>query len=190
MNLDNLGLQLPSRHLDGPLVGLVNRCPSRDLDKNCELLNFIRNFIHSHLLLLSDFKVLDVMWDQGVSDDVLSSRLRHLVQEEGWTQHVRKPTRYCAGQKPSLLDLRFPREPHLVDRIQSSAPLGKSDHVILKFDYPCFWTCKLALKISPKLTSHAFPLILPKQSPVMVAQTNSSYAFNLRFMNRSEIHPS
>ena len=76
----------------------------------------------------------------------ISSRLFHLVQEEDWTQHVREPTRYRAGQRPSLLDLVLTNESHLVDRIQISEPLGKSDHAVLEFDFLCYWTCKLASK--------------------------------------------
>ena len=35
-------------------------------------------------------------------------------------------------------------ESHLVDRIQISESLGKSDHAVLEFDFLCYWTCKLA----------------------------------------------
>ena len=38
----------------------------------------------------------------------------------------------------------FTNESHLVDRIQISEPLGKSDHGVLEFDHLCCWTCKLA----------------------------------------------
>ena len=61
-----------------------------------------------------------------------------------WTQHVRELTRYRAGQRPSLLDLVFTYESHLVDKIQISEPLRKSDRAVLEFDFLCYWTCKLA----------------------------------------------
>ena len=73
-----------------------------------------------------------------------SSRLFHLVQEEDWTQHVSEPIRYRAEQRPSLLILVFTYESHLIDRIQISEPLVKTDHTVLEFDYLCYWTCKLA----------------------------------------------
>ena len=44
-------------------------------------------------------------------------------------------------------------ESHLVDRIQISEPLGKSDHAVLEFDFICYWTCKLA---STKLLRNFF----------------------------------
>ena len=144
---DTLWLQLPLRHPDALLIGLVYRSPSSVLDKDCELFKSIRDFILSHrcsnLLLLGDFNAPNIMWDEGVSTGGFSSRLFHLVQEEDWTQHVREPTRYRAGQQPSLLDLVFTNETHLVDRIQISEPLGKSYHAVPEFDFLCYWTCKL-----------------------------------------------
>ena len=67
-----------------------------------------------------------------------------LVQEKNWTQHVREPTRYRAGQRTSLIDLLFTNESHLVIRIQISEPFENSDPAALEFDFPCYWTCKLA----------------------------------------------
>ena len=84
------------------------------------------------------------MWDEGVSAGGFSSCLFHLVQEEDCAQHVREPTGYRAEQRPSLLDLVFTYESHLVDRIQISELLGKSDHTVLEFDFLCYWPCELA----------------------------------------------
>ena len=86
---DTLWLQLPLRHPDALLIGLVYRSPSSDLEKDCELLKSIRDFILSHhcshFLLLGDFNAPDIMWDEGVSAGGFSSRPFHLVQEEDWT---------------------------------------------------------------------------------------------------------
>ena len=92
---DTLWLQLPLRHPDVLLIGPVYRSPSSDLEKNCELLKSIRDFILSHncshLLLLGDFNTPDIMWDEGVSAGSFSSRLFHLVQEEDWTSMAANP---------------------------------------------------------------------------------------------------
>ena len=145
---DTLWLRLPLRHPDALLIGPVYWSPFSDLEKDYELLKSIRDFILSHhcshLLLLDEFNAPEIIWDEGVSAGGFSSRLFHLVQEEDWTQHVREPTRYRAAQRPSLLDLLFTNESHLVDRIQISEPLGKKDHAVLEFDFLCYWTCKLA----------------------------------------------
>ena len=145
---DTLWLRLPFRLSNALLIGLLYRSPSSDLQRDCDLLIFIRNFIHSHhcphLLLLGDFNAADIMWDQGISTGGFSSRLLQLVQDEDRTQHVCEPTRYRAGQRPSLLGLVLTNESHLVDNIHICEPLGKSDHMVLDFEYICYWTGKLA----------------------------------------------
>ncbi|GAA47362.1 hypothetical protein CLF_100267 [Clonorchis sinensis] len=55
------------------------------------------------------------------------------------TQHVVAPTRYRAGQQPSLLDLVITNERHFVDQVTINAPLGHSDHCVLTFDFICYW---------------------------------------------------
>ena len=99
---DTLWLQLPVRHPDALLIGLVYRSPSSDLEKDCGLLKSNTNSIlpqHcSHLLLLGDFNAPDIMWDEGMSAGGFPTRLLCLVQEEDWTQHVFEPTCYRAGQ--------------------------------------------------------------------------------------------
>ena len=68
---DTLWLPLPLRHSDALRIAIVYRSPSNDLEKDCELLKSIRDFIlfhHcSHLLLLGDFNAPDIMWDEGAS---------------------------------------------------------------------------------------------------------------------------
>ena len=97
-----LWLQLPLRNPDTLLIGLVYRSPSSDLEKDCELLKSMKDFILSHHcfhpLLLGDFKAPDIMGDEDVSAGGFYSRLFHLVEEEDKTQHVRKHTRYRPGQ--------------------------------------------------------------------------------------------
>ena len=145
---NSLWLRLPLRSSDALLIGLLYRSPSSDLQRDYDLLISIRDFIHSYhcsyLLLLGDFNAPDIMWDQGISTGGFLSRLLQLVQEEDWTQHVCEPTRYRTGQRPSLLDLVLTDESHLVDNIHMCEPLGKSDHMVLDFEYICYWTGKLA----------------------------------------------
>ena len=145
---DTLWLQLPLGHSDALLIGLLYRSSFSHHQRDCDLLISIRDFIHSHncscLLLLGDFNAPDIMWDQGIPTRGFLSGLFRLVQEEAWTQHVCEPTRYPTGHRPCSLDLEPTNESHLVDNIQMCEPLGKSDHMVLDFEYICYWTGKLA----------------------------------------------
>ncbi|GAA33569.2 hypothetical protein CLF_105623 [Clonorchis sinensis] len=61
-----------------------------------------------------------------------------VFQQSAWTQHVIAPTRYRAGQQPSLLDWVITSERHFVDQAIINAPLGRSDHCVLTFDFICY----------------------------------------------------
>ena len=51
------------------------------------------------------------------------------------TQHTSFPTRYRAGNKPSLLDLIITESDNNISHIGSSPPLGKSDHIVIHFNF-------------------------------------------------------
>ena len=82
---DTLWLQLPLRHPDALLIGLVYRSPSSDLRKDCERFKSTRDFFLSHhcshLLLFGDFNAPDIIRNEGVSAGDFSSRLLCYVKE-------------------------------------------------------------------------------------------------------------
>eukprot|EP00745_Piridium_sociabile_P035972 TRINITY_DN63634_c0_g1_i2.p1 TRINITY_DN63634_c0_g1~~TRINITY_DN63634_c0_g1_i2.p1 ORF type:complete len:797 (-),score=144.14 TRINITY_DN63634_c0_g1_i2:185-2575(-) len=53
-------------------------------------------------------------------------------------QHVMKPTHHPPGQRPSLIDLVFTDEQHVVEDLSYEAPWGKSYHSCLCFSLVCF----------------------------------------------------
>ena len=53
-------------------------------------------------------------------------------------QHVEKPTRRRGSDEPSLLDLVLTNEEMQVTDIQHHAPIGKSDHDVLCFNFHCY----------------------------------------------------
>lgn len=50
-------------------------------------------------------------------------------------QHVEEFTRFRLDQEPSLLDLVFTNEETMVDNIEFSSPIGKSDHVSITWTF-------------------------------------------------------
>ena len=50
-------------------------------------------------------------------------------------QHVNEYTRYREGCTPSLLDLVFSAEELMVDNVSTTSPIGKSDHVVLTWEF-------------------------------------------------------
>ena len=50
-------------------------------------------------------------------------------------QHASDPTHYRTGNTPSILDLIFTNEEHMVSNLTIGAPVGNSDHATLTFNY-------------------------------------------------------
>ena len=63
-------------------------------------------------------------------------------------QHVDFPTRFREGCTPSQLDLVFSNEELMVEELTSSSPLGKSDHVVLTFQYRYQSVCPQLTKLN------------------------------------------
>ncbi|GAA58147.1 hypothetical protein CLF_113631 [Clonorchis sinensis] len=99
----------------------------------------------THLLLVGAFNAPRAPWMELQcvgSSRPFTAALTEVVQQSAWTQHVVAPTRYRAGQQPSLLDLVITNERHFVDQVMTNAPLGHSDHCVLTFDFICYWARK------------------------------------------------
>ena len=54
------------------------------------------------------------------------------------TQHVTQPTRFRPGETPHILDLILTNEDGMIKNIVHESGLGKSDHVILRFELACY----------------------------------------------------
>ena len=61
--------------------------------------------------------------------------LMELAQDFLLTQHIRSCTRARGRDQPSLLDLLFTRQENQIENIDYEPPLGKSDHVVIKWDF-------------------------------------------------------
>ena len=116
------------------LVGLVYRSLNSTAENNEKILHVIHNLYRlqkfSHLLLIGDFNLPDINWNDYScpSDLSLSTRFLDTVQDAFLIQHVDTPTRHCMGQCSSILDLIFTNDPAIVCNIVHLSPLGHSDH--------------------------------------------------------------
>ncbi|GAA49608.1 THO complex subunit 1 [Clonorchis sinensis] len=143
---DALWLQVPLRGSDSLLLGVVYRSPSSPPEDDHFLIRTLgqlsSSYHFTHLLLVGDFNAPKTPWTELQcvgSSGPFAAALTEVVQQSAWTQHVVAPTRYRAGQQPSLLDLVITNERHFVDQVTINAPLGHSDHCVLTFDFICYW---------------------------------------------------
>ncbi|GAA57662.1 hypothetical protein CLF_113039 [Clonorchis sinensis] len=143
---DALWIQVLPRGPDSLLLGVVCRSPSSPPEDDHFLIRTLgqlsSSYHFTHLLLVGDFNAPKAPWTELQcvgSSGPFAAALTEVVQQSAWTQHVVAPTRYRAGQQPSLLDLVITNERHFVDQVTINAPLGHSDHCVLTFDFICYW---------------------------------------------------
>lgn len=142
--VDEIWIKFPLRSNDSVLLAIIYRSPSSTPEDDVHFINHLKQVIdgtpHSHLLLVGDFNLPNIDWENlQTHKNGLSEDLVRLLIERSWSQHVTFPTRTRSGNTPSLLDLIITNEKHFVDQVQSLAPIGHSDHVVLLFDYICYW---------------------------------------------------
>ena len=109
---------------------------------NNELLKLFDKGTHhaarDHILIMGDFSYPELdynSWTSPLNSEKDSSRFFDKTYNLFLYQHVSDLTRVRAGQHPSKLDYVFTDEENAVDKVNCTAPLGKSDHVCIEFNY-------------------------------------------------------
>ena len=123
---------------DKVLVGVMYRSPNSSQMDNRKIVECIERMrgVNS-VLIMGDFNYPSIDWGRGVvrAGNVAARKFYEVVQQQYLCQHVLSPTRSVPGEEPSILDLVFTREENMVQNLEIVAPLGKSDHSGLLFDF-------------------------------------------------------
>ena len=124
------------------LCGVVYRKPNSGA-LNDDLLRQMINTACKHyskVLIIGDMNYPKIKWKEcEVDAGPYSQEMKFFdcLEDNFLTQHVHEPTRFRGNNEPSLLDLIVTENDQ--SQVSSSLiydePLGKSDHVVLKFDY-------------------------------------------------------
>ena len=113
------------------LIGLCYRSPNSSTENNNQLnslLHIINNVNASGILIMGDFNYRQIKWSDGIvesSDNSEAAKFFHATQDAFLYQQVHSPTRYREGCMPSVLDLVFTNEEHMVEDLICSEPFGK-----------------------------------------------------------------
>ena len=110
----------------------------------------ICNGSYTHVLIMGDLNFPDIDWENWTcksnNTDDIDHRFIECIRDCYLFQHVSEPTRKRGNDNPSTLDLLFSNEDHMISDLEINAPLGSSDHSILKFNFVCH-----SEKQSPKI---------------------------------------
>ena len=144
LNIESVWAKIQLNNKDELLFGCIYRSPNSGQDTIKEmgkLLEINKTCVCSHRCIVGDFNFKEISWSTyttNVNTAHRSSIFLEQVRDNFLTQHITKPTRFREGTTPTVLDLIFTNEDHMVENIEFLPGLGKSDHLILEFEYICF----------------------------------------------------
>ena len=89
------------------------------------------------LVLVGDFNSRNdwVNLEVRATENHWNWELLEITQDFLLTQHIQSSTRVRGTDKPSLLDLLFTRQENQIENIEYKPPMGKSDHVVIKWNF-------------------------------------------------------
>ena len=144
-SIEHIWIRINLQGTDQLLAGCVYRSPSSDPTQSTgELAVLFQSAVTSgasHLLISGDFNIPHIDWQESFCT-APSSHFAHkfltLVQDSMLFQHVTQPTRYREGDTPRSLDLLFTNEEGMLSDLCYLPGIGKSDHLVLRFDMRCY----------------------------------------------------
>ena len=114
--------------------------PNSAADNNNKLFNLIKDVTRvcsSYLLIIGDFNFPNIdLHSWTSSSDAVSDLFLCTLDDEFLIQHVSFSTRFQDSHTPSILDLIITRDDVQLYNF-AAAPLGRSDHVMICFEYLC-----------------------------------------------------
>lgn len=170
---------------DTLLVGCVYRSPNSSETNNVNLFKLLREVSenrYSHKLIMGDFNFPEIDWlDQStsVSETHIASRFLENIRDCYLYQHVHENTRYRTGQEPSLLDCIFTNEENMVDNIHCCSALGKSDHVVISFQFNCYISANTSISRKLNYAKGNYPEIIKEIQ-------NIDWSAKFRFLSLSD----
>ena len=141
---ESVWVELKLKGGDKLLIGCVYRPPSNTDTDNKLLYDTILSLVEnrSHVLICGDFNQPDVNWeDESITSNSQQSAsylFMEFVRDTFLYQHICQPTHYRGQQNPTLIDLIFSNEEDMVQNIKHEAPIGKSHHQTIYFDFLCY----------------------------------------------------
>ena len=146
-------LEIQLQRKDTLLFGCFYRNGSGSSQNNNNMRNLLNSIVQknfSHICLVGDFNYPSINWEtwQPANENEESEeyKLIECLRENYLSQHVTQPTRVRGTDEPSTLDLIITNDERLVQEIQYTSPLGKSDHATIKFDLRCYSARKAYMK--------------------------------------------
>ena len=125
---------------DELLFGYIYRSPNSNAINDARIyatLKKANNLGFSHVLIFGDC----LNWRDNASptdENHPATLFMEAVRDSFLTQHVTVPSHYRGSNTPNTLDLIFTKEEGMIKKLKYLAPVGKSHHTLLKYNFCCY----------------------------------------------------
>ena len=129
---------------DKLLIGCICRSPNSNVTNDAKINDTLKkanNLGFSHVLIFGDLNNPSLNWRENTSppdSNHPSTIFMEAVRESFLTQHVTEPTHYRGNNTPNTLGLIFTNEEDMIEKLKYLAPIGKSHHSLLNFNFCCY----------------------------------------------------
>ena len=117
------------------LVGCIYRSPNSSNEQSTnDLVNLLRQVDQlgfDKVVITGDFNYPNMDWNCEQNNNGPEKVFIECLNDLFLTQHISAPTRVREGEKKNILDLCITNDSDLINNIQHTDPLGKSDHEVL-----------------------------------------------------------
>ena len=126
------------------LIGCIYRSSNSNVTNDAKIYDTLKktnNLGFSHVLIFGDLNHPSLNWRENTSPpdgNHPSTIFMEAVRESFLTQHVIEPTHYRGNNSSNTLDLIFTNEEGMIEKLKYLAPLGKSHHSLLNFNFCCY----------------------------------------------------
>lgn len=144
IHAESVWAEIKLKDNDKLLIGCVYRSPNSNFESHCETRTCIEKAAtlkYSHLLVNGDFNYPELTWNPQTSPKSEyhpASLFLENVRDNFLYQHVGNPTHARSDQSPTTIDLIITNEEEMLDNLNHTAPLGKSHHDCLVYNYRCY----------------------------------------------------
>lgn len=133
-------IQLNPNNANTLVLGCVYRSPNSTPENNLklnELLTEVSENSKNQIVVIGDFNYKEIDWQNNIVNTLQNhpaSKFYDCINDLFLKQCIMEPTRFRHGQSHNTLDLLLTNCEEAISNIRIEAPLGKSDHAVIRFN--------------------------------------------------------
>lgn len=135
---EHSSIEVKTSEGNSAIVTSIYRSPNSSVENNgrlLQLLEEINDTSFKYKLVVGDFNLPTIDWNNCTTDEGLhgfSAMFVEKIRDCFYTQHIKDITRMRGKSRGNTLDLVFSNDETIVEEIQLTSPLGRSDHVCIE----------------------------------------------------------